>query len=106
MAPRTVLVLGGGIGGLVTANELRRRLDPADRVVVVERERQHLFQPSLLWLMVGFVVLIVWAVGAASRGGTSREPERPTALDILRERYARGEITQLEFEQAKKTLGY
>ena len=53
MAPRTVLVLGGGIGGLVTANELRRRLDPADRVVVVERERQHLFQPSLLWLMVG-----------------------------------------------------
>src|SRR3970040_3057608 len=53
MAPRTVLVLGGGVGGLVTANELRRRLDPADRVVVVERERQHLFQPSLLWLVVG-----------------------------------------------------
>jgi sulfide:quinone oxidoreductase len=53
MAPRTVLVLGGGVGGLVTANELRRRLDPADRVVVVERELRHLFQPSLLWLMVG-----------------------------------------------------
>jgi sulfide:quinone oxidoreductase len=53
MAHRTVLVLGGGVGGLVTANELRRRLDPADRVVVVERERRHLFQPSLLWLMVG-----------------------------------------------------
>jgi hypothetical protein len=31
-------------------------------------------------VMVGFVVLIVWAVGAMSRGGTSREPERPTAL--------------------------
>ncbi len=53
MAPRTVLVLGGGVGGLVTANELRRRLEPSDRVVVVERERRHLFQPSLLWLMVG-----------------------------------------------------
>lgn len=53
MASRTVLVLGGGVGGLVTANELRRRLDPADRVVFVERERRHLFQPSLLWLMVG-----------------------------------------------------
>ncbi|OGO56940.1 MAG: hypothetical protein A2Z32_01035 [Chloroflexi bacterium RBG_16_69_14] len=59
-----------------------------------------------LLVMVGFVVLIVWAVGAVSRGGTSREPGRPTALDILRERYARGEITQQEFEQAKKTLGY
>jgi len=53
MAPRTVLVLGGGVGGLVTANELRRRLDPADRVVVIERERRLLFQPSLLWVMVG-----------------------------------------------------
>lgn len=53
MPPRTVLVLGGGVGGLVTANELRRRLDLTDRVVLVERERRHLFQPSLLWLMVG-----------------------------------------------------
>ena len=53
MARRTVLVLGGGVGGLITANELRRRLDPADRVLLVERERRHLFQPSLLWLMVG-----------------------------------------------------
>ncbi len=53
MATRTVLVLGGGVGGLVTANELRRRLPPSDRVVLVEREQRHLFQPSLLWLMVG-----------------------------------------------------
>ena len=53
MAGRTVLVLGGGVGGLVSANELRRRLDPRDRVVLVERGARHLFQPSLLWLMVG-----------------------------------------------------
>ena len=59
-----------------------------------------------LLVMVGFVVLIVWAVGTLGRGDTSREPGRPTPLDILRERYARGEITQQEFEQAKKTLGY
>jgi putative membrane protein len=59
-----------------------------------------------LLVMVGFVVLIVWAVSAMSRGNTNREPERPTALEILRERYARGEITLQEFEQAKKTLGY
>jgi len=53
MARRTVLVLGGGVGGVVTANELRRTLDLADRVVLVEREHRLLFQPSLLWLMVG-----------------------------------------------------
>jgi len=59
-----------------------------------------------LLVMVGFVLLIVWGVAAVSRGGTSREPERPTALDILREVFLACSITQQEFEQAKKTLGY
>jgi sulfide:quinone oxidoreductase len=49
----TVLVLGGGVGGLVAARELRKRLPRRHRVVLVEREREHLFAPSLLWLMVG-----------------------------------------------------
>lgn len=53
MATRTVLVLGGGVGGVVAANELRARLPAGDRVVVVDRERDQLFAPSLLWLMVG-----------------------------------------------------
>ena len=53
MTGRSVLVLGGGVGGVVAANELRRRLDPRDRVTVVEREARYLFQPSLAWLMVG-----------------------------------------------------
>lgn len=51
-AGRTI-VLGGGIGGLVTARELRRRL-PADHgVVLVDRAAEHVYQPSLLWQMVG-----------------------------------------------------
>lgn len=52
-APKTVVVLGGGVGGLVAARELRRRLPRPHRVVLVDREREHLFAPSLLWLMVG-----------------------------------------------------
>jgi sulfide:quinone oxidoreductase len=52
-AGRTVLVLGGGVGGIVAATRLRKRLPAADRVVLIERERQHAFQPSLLWLAVG-----------------------------------------------------
>jgi sulfide:quinone oxidoreductase len=51
--PKTVLVLGGGTGGLVAANRLRRLLPRSDRVVLIDREGQHLFQPSLLWLAVG-----------------------------------------------------
>ena len=50
---KTVLVLGGGVGGVVTARELRKLLPAPHRVVLVEREREHLFAPSLLWLMVG-----------------------------------------------------
>lgn len=50
---QTILVLGGGVGGLVTAVDLRKKLPKEHRVVVVDREPEHLFAPSLLWLMTG-----------------------------------------------------
>lgn len=53
VARNTVVVLGGGVGGLVAANELRRRLGDRHRVVLVEKNKDFLFTPSLLWLMVG-----------------------------------------------------
>lgn len=53
MSGKTVLILGGGIGGTVVASLLRRSLAREHRIVLVEREPNHLFQPSLLWLMVG-----------------------------------------------------
>lgn len=49
----TALILGGGVGGLVAANELRRALPRKHRVVVVEREESFVFAPSLLWLLTG-----------------------------------------------------
>jgi sulfide:quinone oxidoreductase len=49
----TILILGGGVGGVATARALRKRLPAAHRVVLVDRERNHVFAPSLLWLMVG-----------------------------------------------------
>jgi sulfide:quinone oxidoreductase len=50
---KTVLILGGGVGGVATARALRKRLPKAHCVVLVDRERDHVFAPSLLWLMVG-----------------------------------------------------
>ena len=50
---KTVLVLGGGVGGVATARALRKRLPKAHRVVLVDRDPDHVFAPSLLWLMVG-----------------------------------------------------
>ncbi len=49
----TILVLGGGIGGIVAANEIRRQLPSTHRVVVVEKNAQHAFAPSFLWFMTG-----------------------------------------------------
>jgi sulfide:quinone oxidoreductase len=46
-------VLGGGVGGMVAANELRRQLPSAHRVVVVEKNAKYAFPPSFLWLMTG-----------------------------------------------------
>jgi Pyridine nucleotide-disulphide oxidoreductase len=47
------VVLGGGTGGLVAAHELRHRLPTSHRVVLVDRAAEHVYQPSLLWQMVG-----------------------------------------------------
>ena len=53
MADRTVVVLGGGTGGLVVARRLRRLLDPADRVILVDRDPTYRYAPSFLWVMTG-----------------------------------------------------
>lgn len=50
---RTVLILGGGVGGLVAANRLARRLPRGHRIMLVDREPRPVFQPSLLWLAIG-----------------------------------------------------
>lgn len=53
MSEKTIVVLGAGVGGLVAANELRRRLGQKHRVVLVEKNPRHTFAPSFLWLMTG-----------------------------------------------------
>lgn len=62
-----------------------------------------------LWmsvLLVGVILLVMWGVRAASDGGRSRVGEaRSRALEILEERFARGEIDREEFEQRRSALG-
>ncbi len=53
MSGRTVVVLGGGVGGLVAANELRRMLGREHRVLLIEKNLRHAFAPSFLWVMTG-----------------------------------------------------
>ncbi len=54
MSGKTILILGGGVGGIVTANALREYLNSEHRIVIVDKRAEHVFTPSLLWLMVGW----------------------------------------------------
>ena len=53
MKQQTVLILGGGIGGVVAANRLRKRLGRQHRVVLVDREPTFSLAASFLWVMTG-----------------------------------------------------
>ncbi len=58
-----------------------------------------------LALFVGLVLLVAWGVGAAWAGPARRDTDGDRAAAILRERFARGEITEAEYDQGRKLLG-
>ena len=60
----------------------------------------------VFWVLVivGLVFLIKWLIQATRGGGDMAGRSRSTALDILKERYARGEIDKAEFEEKKRDL--
>jgi len=53
--------------------------------------------------MVAIVGLIVWAVIAATRPSRS-VGERPSALDVLDDRFARGELDEEEYRTRRATI--
>ena len=65
-----------------------------------------LWMLGLVLLAVGLVVLVAWAVSrATTRDAAARATGQGTeALDILRARFARGEIGEAEYTQAANVL--
>ena len=53
MSSKTVLVLGGGIGGLMAASHFRRLSSPEHRIVVIERKQAFAACMAKLWVMTG-----------------------------------------------------
>jgi len=63
-----------------------------------------MFFHFFFWILViiGVVLLIVWIARQPHRYERGHGEESP--LDILRKRYARGEISKEEFERIKKDI--
>jgi putative membrane protein len=61
-----------------------------------------MFLMVVFWsLVVGFIIWLI--IRLTKRDSGSPEAKR-TAMDIARERYARGEITKEQFDQIRKDL--
>jgi len=52
--------------------------------------------------LIGVTVFVIWMVRQLT-GGQATRPDSPE--EILRRRFAAGEVSQADYEQAKRTLG-
>ena len=56
------------------------------------------------WIVPLFIIaMVVWMVTSRYRRGPGA-PSRNSALEILKERYARGELSKEEFESMRKEI--
>jgi putative membrane protein len=64
-----------------------------------------LFMILVLAVVIAVAVLLVRGLAGPWQGGSHPMPPGRTPLDILRERFARGEIDKDEFEERRGVLG-
>ncbi|MBZ0202883.1 MAG: NAD(P)/FAD-dependent oxidoreductase, partial [Ignavibacteria bacterium] len=50
---KKILILGGGTGGIVTANKLAKLLPEGNEIILIEKNELHSFAPSYLWIIAG-----------------------------------------------------
>lgn len=60
--------------------------------------------PFMLLILIVIIVAVVMVVWAVNQNRNSGRIERSNAIEILKERYARGEINLEEFEERKRNL--
>jgi sulfide:quinone oxidoreductase len=50
---KTIVILGGGMGGLVSANLLAKKIGGLAEIILIDKNENHIFQPSFLWVLFG-----------------------------------------------------
>lgn len=50
---QTIIILGGGMGGIVAANELRKKAPKGTRIVLIDKGQTHVYSPAFLYVMQG-----------------------------------------------------
>ena len=69
----------------------------------------HPFSTGFAWVMVALMVIfwgviIALAIWGITRLSKNKSESKSNALDIIKERYTRGEINKEQFEELKKDL--
>ena len=94
------MILGGGTGGTLAANRLRRLLDDGVQIVVVDQDDSHVYQPGLLFVPFGLTHLddIIRPRQRQLHRGIGYRQATIERLDLDAERVWLGDGTTLEYD--------
>jgi sulfide:quinone oxidoreductase len=97
---KQIVILGGGTGGTMTANRLRRRLEEDVEIHVVDRDDRHVYQPGLLFVPFGLATIdeIVRPRGRQLRGGVVFHQAAVDSVSIEQERVVLGDGEVLPYD--------
>ena len=67
---------------------------------------QHWFGGGFMWIFwILLIFVIFWGAKVMASRGNDASNNQNSALNILKDRYAKGEIDKEEFDQKRKDLG-
>jgi sulfide:quinone oxidoreductase len=101
MTARRIVILGGGTGGTMTANRLRRRFDEDEAEIhVVDRDDRHVYQPGLLFVPFGLARVedLVRPRSRQFRRGITFHQKGVESVDLERERVHLDDGTTLPYD--------
>lgn len=50
---KTIIIIGGGTGGLVAASMLKKKAGSIGRIILIDKNKMHVYAPAFLYLMLG-----------------------------------------------------